>query len=431
MTLVFFRGYGAWVIRKNKDIKFLYPRLQPEEYRGHLTIMSDNYGDHFDTIDEVSCREYIGVFKLNAIDSAIHECTRQLDVSKIETLLPCMHEHSVFNQLIAEGRTAESDLNDCEFEIQRTFILRSHTTERYPEIKFLDTYSAKAIVPPSSTHKMISKSIDQGSKDSIDVYFSGSGTWFDKRDGSLIYPKNDKKSSHFSFPPRHQLFGVFSINNEEDILTYKHTGNFDHVSKLVPNDHVNSAFLKMVDDGIFSKFDIEHYFFKLPRKLKSKTSQRFERKENVLVIANLIEQNVSKNNPPPINDFPSNVAHSEGKQNAGTVPIKKSLKDRRYDSLRAFINWLEIEVKKNNINTFNAFELDCTTSHLLTALKSWEVDRTSKVDFCWQGIDSWNSSGGFWSSKERKCICDIRDDRRGGGKSNNDNIFKIIKMDGF
>jgi len=397
MTLVFFRGYGAWIIRKNKDIKFLYPRLQPEEYRGHLTIMSDNYGDHFDTIDEIECREYIGVFKLNPIDSAIYECTKQLDVSQIKTLLPCAHEHSVFNQLMEEGRAVKSDFYDCEFEIQRTFILLSHTTERYPDIKFLDTHSTQDLA--TSTPKIISKSIHKNSKGSIDVYFNGSGTWFDKRDGSLIYPQSDEKCSYFSFPPRHQLFGVFSINNEEDILTYEHTGNFDHVSKLLPNDHLNSAFLKMVDDDVFSKTDIDHYFFQLPRKRKNKKNQRFERKENVLVIANKGE---SKNKLRPVDK-------------------------RRVETLEGFIKWIE----SYDIQEFNKMEIECTKDQLFLKVVEWVVKTNHEYANDWQGIQGskgegkyFDSCGQLWTFVTSTKICNVKpsNDRR----KNNDykNIFE-------
>ena len=80
MALVFFRGYGAWVIEENQSKRFSYSRLQPSEYRGKLSIMSDDYGLHFDLIDEVSCCEYIGVFKLTYKDAAIYECTGKKDV---------------------------------------------------------------------------------------------------------------------------------------------------------------------------------------------------------------------------------------------------------------------------------------------------------------------------------------------------------------
>ena len=104
-----------------------------------------------------------------------------------------------------------------------------------------------------------------------DVFFKGSGTWFNRENGDLIYPLIDEALTYYSLPPVHQISGTFSIS-DEDAEAYKHTSNLDHVRKLFPNNNPDSAFLKMVDDGIFSIKSIEQYFFKLPRKRKKPAS---------------------------------------------------------------------------------------------------------------------------------------------------------------
>jgi len=123
----------------------------------------------------------------------------------------------------------------------------------------------------------------------LNVFFSGSGTWFDKNDGNLLYPLIDKtRPSHsffYSFPPVHSINGIFSIN-DEDSKIYTHTGNLDHIRKLYPNTQPDSAFLKMVTEGILLNKDINHCFFKLPRKRKKTNGSRVERNKLILVIAN-------------------------------------------------------------------------------------------------------------------------------------------------
>jgi hypothetical protein len=90
----------------------------------------------------------------------------------------------------------------------------------------------------------------------INVFFSGSGTWFDKNNGNLIYPVVDESRSYFSLPPRHMISGIFSITHE-DAEIYRFTNNLDHVRKLFPKKHPDSAFLKMVNEGVFINEDIQ------------------------------------------------------------------------------------------------------------------------------------------------------------------------------
>lgn len=120
----------------------------------------------------------------------------------------------------------------------------------------------------------------------INVSFKGAGTWFNKDNGNLVYPSHDGTGSFFQFPPVYQTSGIFLLN-DEDVETYRHTKNFDHVRELLPSkDHENSAFLKMVNEGIFTVEDADHLYFKLPRKRKAPAKSKFVTQPDVLVIEN-------------------------------------------------------------------------------------------------------------------------------------------------
>ncbi|MDT4328739.1 hypothetical protein ACQE3D_09640 [Methylomonas sp. MS20] len=86
---------------------------------------------------------------------------------------------------------------------------------------------------------------------------------------------------------------------------------------------------------------------------------------------------------------------------------KISKNDKRIESLKEFIKWLEVRIEIDRQN------LDCTKKELFDFLKSWEKDReTQKNNRVWNVCD-WESCGDLWGSEKRKQVCDIADDRRG------------------
>mgnify|MGYP000229214836 CR=1 FL=1 len=119
------------------------------------------------------------------------------------------------------------------------------------------------------------------------VFFKGSGTWFDIENGDLLYPLIEESRSYFSLPPVQSISGIFSIS-EEDANAYMHTQNLEHVRELFPSlqEQTDNAFLKLVQDGIFTNDDIKRCKFKLKKIRKPTVRSRMEGYKPILVIAN-------------------------------------------------------------------------------------------------------------------------------------------------
>jgi|GEM_PF-4824120 len=270
----------------------------------------------------------------------------------------------------------------------------------------------------------------------VDVFFDGSGTWFNKDDGSLMYPSS-ASGSLFSYPPVCAVYGVFSLT-DKDIEKYRYTNSLDHVRKLLPSKHADSAFQKMVNNGIFSDEDAEHCFFKLPRKRKDSDKSRFVRRNNILVILNDTDEPAS-GKAAPIAQASFKNTISESSNSASEKSSSKELKpkdQKRLDSLSEFIGWLEIqvnnEVKRQNMSwfIFDKSSLDCTKEDLFQALTDWEKYRHKETDHVWN-VKGWSACNKLWSRKERKEICDIADNRRGRPSRKNqdrENIFKKLNI---
>lgn len=60
------------------------------------------------------------------------------------------------------------------------------------------------------------------------------------------------------------IFGVFRLS-VDDRAIYKYTQNLEHVSQLLPANHTDSHFLKMVDAGKLHFKDYEHCFFDIKK----------------------------------------------------------------------------------------------------------------------------------------------------------------------
>ncbi len=117
---------------------------------------------------------------------------------------------------------------------------------------------------------------------------------------------------------------------------------------------------------------------------------------------------------------------------------KETFKKLRLADLQFFINWLKIEVDRENKNrpenekiAFEPHNLNCTKRRLFYALRSLEKDRIKSKDrplWTSNAEDPWNSYRDVWDDPERIKILDVLG-KNPGNSSKDGDIFKKINME--
>ncbi|MFU8790127.1 MAG: hypothetical protein ACNA7G_13945 [Methylobacter sp.] len=300
--------------------------------------------------------------------------------------------------------------------------------------------------------------IDANEKDIL-VFFSGRGAWF----------INESPTDKFGAPTalnflyRDPFTNIVELTNEfgrlydgiDQKYCNEHTGVFkltakdsaiylfskdrkylSHVEKLLPCSHAYSAFSIAVEQRILSNEMTDDCFFMIQKDIDFECFEHSKITELAYTINNELrpveesilpdnreetDVNTATNQTLAIIDLSEITAENSRPKKLGDTNVA------RLESLRKFIEWLGTETKNNNFD-FDPQCLDYTKDALFKALQDWEKTRgktkvNEKPKWLWYGVIGWRSCGGFWNSKERKGICDIKDNNR-GRKPGSQNIYK-------
>jgi len=221
------------------------------------------------------------------------------------------------------------------------------------------------------------------------------------------------KYPEFGFYP---FRGVFRLTNEDE--EDFRLANFDpksddwdkfkdRIKILKPCSHPNSLFTKMVNEGKLSADIQSNVYFEIQKRLYLNL-YKSPKEEHVPYILDFVSQAGDDHTHHLIdNNLTIHLRREENSINDGKI----TKNEKRIQSLKEFIEWLEVQAKNNNINEFNREKLDCTKAQLLDHLQKWEKYRKTKEPL-WNKIKDWKNSGGFWSCAERKEICGVMGSNR-------------------